>query len=378
MGGDIKMHFLFKSEVETVDIKKNYYKKRLYCPDCFKIQLKKLDSSKYYNKYQCWNKDCKANGTPFAVLNVYIKNEENFDDCCDSCQEPLHRKFIHDGGENLLLQFKCSGKLCESNIDPYSYNLRTGEWEGKPPKIVFYDDSALSKSQKFENEIKKKQIKLKKNRIIEENEQKLIDSLPNQETYEATYKIEDIPLLTMNSSEYTNFLDRHQQKVVVLVDLPNFIRTLRELFPHNFEDVLRKAHDGILQYIENSFHTSKDYIIRYFSKPAKDLEIPNNIIINLCSKNSNKEIFHLLKLPKGGGYSDIDNYLIANGVEILERCEIRGFVIVSSDKDYLPVMRIASYKKIKSRIIGINTPEIYEKYNITDIKFLGIMKFFEK
>ncbi|KKM74701.1 hypothetical protein LCGC14_1397650, partial [marine sediment metagenome] len=107
------------------------------------------------------------------------------------------------------------------------------------------------------------------------------------------------------------------------------------------------------------------------------LEIPNNIIINLCSKNSNKEIFHLLKVPKGGGYSDIDNYLIANGVEILERCEIRGFVIVSSDKDYLPVMRIASYKRIKSRIIGINTPEIYEKYSITDIKFLGIMKFFD-
>ncbi|GAG86335.1 unnamed protein product, partial [marine sediment metagenome] len=65
-------------------------------------------------------------------------------------------------------------------------------------------------------------------------------------------------------------------------------------------------------------------------------------------------------------------------VEILERCEIRGFVIVSSDKDYLPVMRIASYKNVKSRILGINTPEIYEKYNIEDIKFLGMMKFFDK
>lgn len=27
---------------------------------------------------------------------------------------------------------------------------------------------------------------------------------------------------------------------------------------------------------------------------------------------------------------------------------------------------------------GINTPVIYEKYNIPDIKFLGMMKFFEK
>jgi len=190
--------------------------------------------------------------------------------------------------------------------------------------------------------------------------------------------IEDIPLLTMTSAEYGDFLNFHQDKVVILVDLPNFIRTLRDLYPHNFEDVLRKAHDFMLQYIENSFHTSNDYIIRYFSKPAKDLEIPNNIIINLCSKNPDKEIFHLLKVLKGVGYSDIDNYLIANAVEILERCKIRGFIIVSSDKDYLPVMRIASYKNIKSRIIGINTPEIYEKYNIQDITFLGMMKFFEK
>ena len=53
------------------------------------------------------------------------------------------------------------------------------------------------------------------------------------------------------------------------------------------------------------------------------------------------------------GYSDIDNYLIANSVEILERCEIRGFVIISSDKDYLPVLRIAIHKKVKTRIIGI-------------------------
>ena len=374
------MYFLLKSEVETVDIKKNYYKKRLYCPDCFKAQLKKLDSSKYYNKYQCWNKDCKANGTPFAVLNVYIKNEELFEDSCDSCQEQFHREFILDGGENPLLQFKCSGKLCESNIDSYSYNLRAGEWDGKSPKIVLYDDSSATKSQTFESG--RKQIKIKKIHPVEEDEQNLIDSLPKelqeQEIYVPTYKIEEIPLLTMNSIEYSNFLDRHQQKVVVLVDLPNFIRTLRELYPHKFEDVLRKAHGRVLEYIENSFHTSTDYIIRYFSKPAKDLEIPNNIIINFCSKNSNREIFHLLKVPKGGGYSDIDNYLIANGVEILERCEIRGFVIVSSDKDYLPVMRIASYKKIKSRIIGINTPEIYEKYNIPDITFLGMMKFFEK
>ena len=37
-------------------------------------------------------------------------------------------------------------------------------------------------------------------------------------------------------------------------------------------------------------------------------------------------------------------------------------------------MRIASYKKIKSGIIGINTPEIYNEYDIMDITFLGVMK----
>ena len=81
---------------------------------------------------------------------------------------------------------------------------------------------------------------------------------------------------------------------------------------------------------------------------------------------------------KGRGYSDIDNYLIANGVEILERCTPRGFIIVSSDKDYLPVMRIAQYRDIKSYIMGMKPPQIYEKYNIGDIKFLGIMKYFKK
>jgi hypothetical protein len=89
------------------------------------------------------------------------------------------------------------------------------------------------------------------------------------------------------------------------------------------------------------------------------------------------EFFHLLKIEKAGHYSDIDNYIIANSVEILEKCELKGFVIVSSDKDYLPVMRIANFKGVKSRILGINTPEIYEEYKIVDIKFLGIMNFFK-
>jgi len=55
------MYFLLKSEVETIDIEKKDYKKRVYCPFCFKTQLKKLDSNDFYIKYHCWNKNCEEN-----------------------------------------------------------------------------------------------------------------------------------------------------------------------------------------------------------------------------------------------------------------------------------------------------------------------------
>jgi len=368
------MYFLLKSEVETIDVQKNYYKKRVFCPFCFKGQLKKLESNDFYIKYHCWNKNCGKREIPFIVLKNYIQDEDIFEDICDTCQEPLHRELKIDENQNILLIFKCNSKLCETNIEPHCYNYSNKEWQGKSPKLIVYDD--MLDSNKLDIEVKEKSIIETKAKIEIIRDLGSISS-KEQENQEALYKIEEIPLLTMNNAEYSDFLEHHQDKVVCLVDVPNFIRTLRGLFPRDFENVLKKAHKLLLDYIENSFHVSSDYIIRYFSKPDKDLEIPNNIIINFCSDNPNTEIFHLLKVLKGAGYSDIDNYLIANGVEILERCTIRGFVIVSSDKDYLPVMRIASYKNVKSRILGINTPEIYEKYNIENIKFLGIMNFFK-
>ena len=374
------MYFLLKSEVETIDIQKNYYKKRVYCPSCFKTQVKKLDSNGFYTQYHCWNKDCEEKKIPFIILNKYIQDEEAFDGYCDTCHEPLHREFKIDENQNLKLIFKCNVKFCEANIDPYCYDFSNNNWESKSPRVRLFEDmldSNRSSSKIIEAPLKEKH--LPKIEVEDKNDSASISKDSQEsESVEQIYKIEEIPLLTMNNDEYSKFLEHHQNKVVCLVDLPNFIRTLREFFPRDFENVLKKAHLLLLQYIENSFHTSDNYIIRYFSKPAKDLEIPNNIIINFCTQNQKREFFHLLKVLKGAGYSDIDNYLIANSVEILERCEVRGFIIVSSDKDYLPVMRIASYKKIKSRILGINTSDIYEKYNIDDIKFLGIMKFFDK
>ncbi len=369
--------------METIDIERNYYKKRVYCPSCFKTQVKKLDSNEFYIQYQCWNKNCEEKNIPFIILNKYIQDEEAFDGYCDTCHEPLHREFKIDKNQNLKLIFKCKIKFCEAKIDPYCYDFSINNWESKSPRVRLFEDMLDSNKSGFkiiETPLKEKILPIIENEDnIDSTSLSISISEDSQETesLEQIYKIEEIPLLTMNNDEYSKFLEHHQNKVVCLVDLPNFIRTLREFFPRDFENVLKKAHLLLLQYIENSFHASDNYIIRYFSKPAKDLEIPNNIIINFYT-NQKREFFHLLKVLKGAGYSDIDNYLIANSVEILERCEIRGFVIVSSDKDYLPVMRIASYKKIKSRILGINTSDIYEKYNIDDIKFLGIMKFFNK
>ncbi len=40
-------------------------------------------------------------------------------------------------------------------------------------------------------------------------------------------------------------------------------------------------------------------------------------------------------------------------------------------------MLIASYKNIKSFLLGIKTPKIYEKYEIENIELLEIKKFFE-
>ena len=88
------MYFLLKSEVESIDVQRNYLKKRIYCPFCYKTQLKKLDSNDYYNKYQCWNKNGDKKDVPFVVMDDYIQNENLFDDMCNNCQEQLQREIL--------------------------------------------------------------------------------------------------------------------------------------------------------------------------------------------------------------------------------------------------------------------------------------------
>ena len=137
------MYFLLKSEVETIDIEKDYYKKRLFCPFCGKTQLKKLNSNELYNKYHCWNKDCEKNNVPFVVLNKYIQEEDLFSGVCESCQQPLHREFSVGDNHAILIFFRCNSKMCESNMEPYCYNLTKQAWQGKKPKFILYDDLEL-------------------------------------------------------------------------------------------------------------------------------------------------------------------------------------------------------------------------------------------
>ncbi|MFX1455212.1 MAG: hypothetical protein ACFFDB_07520 [Promethearchaeota archaeon] len=366
------MYFLLKSEIESIDIDKNCLKRRVYCPFCKNIMLKKLDSNEKYDKYQCWNVRCEYKDTPFALMKGYIQYEDLFNTVCKSCGESYNRELVDNGNHGLLLKFSCTGNDCGTHLKPYSYNIFQDEWEGTPPPFINYDEETISETDNHD----KRENSINKMRCVEISKESLIEmglkELPNH-----TFKMEEIPLLNMKYNDYNRFLKYHKDKFVILVDLPDFIRSLREIIPFNFELVLERTHQLLIGFIKHSFKAQDDYVVHYFSKPDNDLQLSNKIIINYCIKNRKNEFFHILKIPKGRVNSDIDSYLIANGVEILERCKIKGFGIVCSEKDYHPVMQIASYKNIKSIMVGLDTPKIYEKYKMPNINFIRIWKFFE-
>lgn len=374
------MYFLLKSEIKA--------NKNNFCPTCFKTQIKKLDKKASYNKYKCWNKDCKDKNEPFIIINDYIVHEDAFNLTCESCHDHLTREIkIQDDDieENIVLTFKCMNKMCEIDFEVFQYNLSKNHWEGKTPKLRLYEDQIINIENKGQtkNKSQDESVTIKKPEGPEFKSDKIpIKDIANVDRMYNTYEVintnshvEDMPLLTMNAEDYEKFLSFHNNKVVVLIDVPNFVRGLREQHKKDFINIVKKAHDLLVKSISN-LYTADEFIIRYFSNPDIDLKPSNDIIMDYCRKNQNTEFLHLLRMMKGRGFSDIDNYIIANSIEILERCHIKGFMIVSSDKDYLPVMRIASYKNVKSYIMGTNTSTIYEQYDIINIKFLGIMKFF--
>ena len=109
------MYFLLKSEIESIDIDKNYIKRRIYCPFCKNVLLKKLDSNQIYDKYQCWNIKCEKKNTPFVLIKEYIQYEDLFKTVCETCGEPYNRELIDNGNHHLLLKFSCAGNDCETN-----------------------------------------------------------------------------------------------------------------------------------------------------------------------------------------------------------------------------------------------------------------------
>ncbi|TFF87941.1 MAG: NYN domain-containing protein [Promethearchaeota archaeon] len=373
------MYFLLQSEVQKVDPVNGHPLKKIYCPSCGKSQIYLIDKKELYTKYKCWNKECEMKDEHFVVINDFIKEENNFNLYCENCDQPYSRIFEKTDYGYYRLIFNCDGKLCGMYDNPYIYDLKSGKWIGNMPEFRVYEDEISFR----ESEVKTSRSG---NQIIEKGKDTPI-SISHSEfkskvkpSVESSIENEilthglDMPLLTMQSDEYQKFLEEHNGKIVVLIDVPNFLRTLHHYYPNRFERILKKAHLLLLKFIADYFSGQNEYIIRYFSKPDEDLASSNAILAS-CAQKKSGEFFHMLRIEKYKGYSDIDNYLIANAVEILERCEIKGFVIVSSDKDYLPVMRIADYRGVKSCMIGINTSDIYEHYNIGDIKFLSILKY---
>jgi len=266
------------------------------------------------------------------------------------------------------------------------YDLKKRTWKGQIPRFMVFEDQLDStehaeqilweEGKASKNKKAPNHRKIKDKAITEEvgdRPSKQIKKKAKQKVQNA--RMNRISLLTMDKIEFETYLRSHKEKIVILVDVPNFIRTLHKLYPNNFLDILRRAHELLLNFIGNYFPSQEDYIIHYFSKPDPDLEGANNLLEKGYCQGSSSEFFHLLEIEKSGHFSDIDNYLIVHAVALLERCSLKGFAIVSSDKDYLPVMKIAGFKDFKSCILGINTSEIYEKHAIGNIKFLGIMKY---
>lgn len=344
-------NIIFKLRYES------YNQRTGLCPVCNKFNsTKRVLDGGYFEIFVCYHPLC--SGRYFAIVKKFLHNEYKYIDKCPDCGIKLERIFHlirhlyceengHKDFYEVKLYFKCD--KCDS--EHYTYNLSKGHWEGNIP--IFETDES-----KFRLPLKKiKEIKKQKKIAIAEQ-------------FICEHMI--MPLLEMEKAHYTRFLRFHGNKVVVMVDVPNLVRTLRECeFDQNISEIILQTHDLLVKFIKKSFRVSELYIIRYFSKPDIDLLRANEILASYC-RDSDKEFFHLLEVYKQKRFSDIDNYLIANAVNIISRIRIKGFCIVSSDKDYLPVFTLSSYGDIKSFLIAINVPTLYYECKVPVIKLLDL------
>ena len=116
-GYSLKCIFIYSQKSKKNDPFKNYVVKRVYCPSCSKIQIKKVYTNYYYTKYKCWNKNCEEKNEPFALINNYLNEEKEFNGKCEKCDQELYREFIEIDDSNCKLIFKCVNDDCdESNF----------------------------------------------------------------------------------------------------------------------------------------------------------------------------------------------------------------------------------------------------------------------
>lgn len=277
---------------------RNILKKRIFCPYCNETQFKKVKSVDLYSEYKCCNKKCPNKDRSFIVLHNYIQEEDFFSPICESCLKPFTREFKQDDTSNFLLNFQCNGKMCGTYKEPFIYNFSKNKWESSKPKSILHEEDFDSFKYKLHHDklkVKSKQIKNQKvgkiekeqyaNRIkIDVKPKALVKNKNNIETKKIFCNLGEMPLLTMSNDNYNAFLSHHNNKPVVLVDVPNFIRDLRKIYPFNFDKILKKAHELLIQFIEEVFIPTKGYIIRYFSKLDEDLDMSNQILAEFCSK----------------------------------------------------------------------------------------------
>ncbi len=122
------MYFYLKTEIEKNAPFKNYVVKRIHCPTCGKIQIKKVFKNHFYTKYKCWNKKCERKDIPFVLINDYLKNESIFNGKCELCNQEYYREFIENDEIWGKLIFKCTNDKCDESNYELSYDLENEEW----------------------------------------------------------------------------------------------------------------------------------------------------------------------------------------------------------------------------------------------------------
>lgn len=122
------MYFHLRTEVERKDPFKNYVVKRILCPTCSKLQIKKIFKNNFYTKYRCWNKNCMNKDIPFVLINDYLKNESTFNGKCELCNQEYYREFIEIKEFFGKLIFKCTNDKCDESNYELSYDLENKEW----------------------------------------------------------------------------------------------------------------------------------------------------------------------------------------------------------------------------------------------------------